>query len=70
MDDKTLTAMVEMLDTLDVYLMANWDEHARKRLRARAKVLYDLLVLEQKARAKAAKARKAPSTPPATSDAP
>lgn len=52
MNDALLDAVIETLDTLDVYLMANWDEHARKRLRSKAAQCYALLVQEKKRRAK------------------
>ncbi len=54
MNDDLLNAIVDTLDTLDVYLMANWDEHARKRLREKAAKCYRLLKQEQQRRAKAA----------------
>jgi len=50
MNDELLDAMVDMLDTLDVYLMANWDEHVRRRLRHKAAHCYKLMVAEQKRR--------------------
>lgn len=50
MNDELLDAVIDTLDTLDVYLMANWDEHARKRLRQKAARCYALLVKEQKRR--------------------
>lgn len=55
MNDELLDAVIDTLDTLDVYLMANWDEHARKRLRQKAATVYTLLKQEQKRRRKAAK---------------
>lgn len=50
MNDEILAATIDLCDTLDVYLMANWDEHARKRVRTKVQHLYTLLVREQKAR--------------------
>ena len=50
MNDELLDAMVDMLDTLDVYLMANWDEHVRRRLRHKVAQCYKLMVAEQKRR--------------------
>ncbi len=54
MNDELLEAVIDTLDTLDVYLMANWDEHARKRLRAKAATCYRLLKQEQQRRKKEA----------------
>lgn len=54
MNDEILDALTDMFDTLDVYLMANWDEHARKRLRQKAQKCHALLSAEQKLRRKQA----------------
>lgn len=54
MNDELLDAIVDTLDTLDVYLMANWDEHVRRRLRHKVAHCYKLLVAEQKRRKKSA----------------
>lgn len=50
MNDELLDAIIDTLDTLDVYLMANWDENARKRLRHKAAHCYRLLIEERKRR--------------------
>lgn len=52
MNDEILDAMIDMLDTLDVYLMANWDEHVRRRLRHKTAHCYKLLIEERKRRAR------------------
>lgn len=45
-----LAALVDALDYLDTYLMANWDEHARRRVRQRFALVAELLREEQKNR--------------------
>ena len=59
MDPKLVAALTDFFDTLDVYLMANWDEHARKRLRVRGQAVYALLKAEQKRLDRQAAKRKA-----------
>lgn len=51
-----LAALVDALDYLDTYLMANWDEHARRRARQRFALVAELLREEQTARKKEASA--------------
>lgn len=50
MTDETLDALIDALDTLDVYLMANWDENVRKRLRQKFLRVEGLLKDEQRRR--------------------
>ena len=50
MNDETLNALIDALDSLNVYLMANWDEHARRRVRQRFQAVEELLRQEQKRR--------------------
>lgn len=59
MTDAVLAALIDALDSLNVYLMANWDEQARKRVRANFAIVEDLLRAEQKDRRRKAKAAKA-----------
>lgn len=47
MDEKLLAALTDFFYTLDVYLMANWDEVVRRRLRQKARTIYTLLEAEQ-----------------------
>ena len=49
--DELLAALIDALDHLDLYLMANWDEHQRRRVRERWNKVNVLLHAEQKARA-------------------
>lgn len=48
--DELLAALIDVLDHLDLYLMANWDEHQRRRVRERLAKVNDLLHREQKTR--------------------
>jgi len=50
--DELLAALIDALDHLDLYLMANWDEHQRRRVRERWNKVNVLLHAEQKARAR------------------
>jgi hypothetical protein len=52
LSDELLAALIEALDHLDLYLMANWDEHQRRRVRERWSKVNALLHAEQKARAR------------------
>lgn len=52
-DNELLTATIDALGALDTYLMADWDEHAKKRVRARFALVAELLREEQEQRAKA-----------------
>lgn len=40
-------ALIDALDTLDVYLMANWDEQARKRVREKFAKVSKIMVQER-----------------------
>ena len=55
-DNELLAALVDALEYLDKYLMANWDEHARRRVRQRFALVQELLREEQKARKREASA--------------
>ena len=48
MSPELRTALIDALDTLDTYLMANWDEHARKRVRANFAKVRKIMVDEEK----------------------
>jgi len=50
--DELLAALIDALGHLDLYLMANWDEHQRRRVRERWNKVNVLLHAEQKARAR------------------
>lgn len=43
------TALIDALDSLDVYLMANWDEQARRRVREQFTKVRTLLIAEGEA---------------------
>ncbi|MFN9954965.1 MAG: hypothetical protein ACK55I_17845 [bacterium] len=50
--DELLAALIDALEHLDLYLMANWDEHQRRRVRERWNKVNVLLHAEQTARAR------------------
>jgi hypothetical protein len=50
MSDVVLSTTIDLLDTLDVYLMAPWDDETRRRLRKKAAECRTLLVVEHKRR--------------------
>jgi hypothetical protein len=48
--DELLVALIDALDHLDMYLMANWDEQQRRRVRERMAKINAILHKEHKAR--------------------
>lgn len=50
LSDELLAALIDALDHLDSYLMANWDDVQRRRVRERFSKINTLLQQERKSR--------------------